>query len=371
MNDNSPGPVSEPVGDLVRIYLRGRTWWANYQLAGSQRRKSLRTQNKKEARRLALLLEADLLQGRHRERPDPPTVDEVVSAYLDYLRSERRSAKTMVKYEFVLGRLAGLLRNRRAGSILNLDLRAVDAYRKARVEAGAAPKTVYTETVIARQLVKFALSRGMIAEDPLRGLRLGKPKPTPQPCWTTEELERILASAPATYRDAFVLLADTGLRAGELVHLTWDDIDPLRNLIHVRPKEGWRPKTGDQRSIPMSPRVKTTLEARPRRGRWVFTARSSPRYPGGDHRMSDRRLLVGLKRVLSRLGLPGHLHTFRHAFISRALTGGIAESVVREWVGHVDRDVMKLYTHIASAISQEAMRKLSQSGTGSGDSVGG
>jgi hypothetical protein len=30
--------------------------------------------------------------------------------------------------------------------------------------------------------------------------------------------------------------------------------------------------------------------------------------------------------------------------------------VVREWVGHVDRDIMRLYTHIASVASQAAMR---------------
>jgi hypothetical protein len=63
--------------------------------------------------------------------------------------------------------------------------------------------------------------------------------------------------------------------------------------------------------------------------------------------------------VLSALGLTGHLHTFRHAFISRSLAAGIPEAVVREWVGHVDRDVLRLYTHIVSATSQEAMRRLS------------
>ncbi|MDG3005831.1 tyrosine-type recombinase/integrase [Paludisphaera mucosa] len=365
--DNPPGSGSEPVGNLVRIFLRGRTWWANYQHAGRQNRKSLGTTNKKEARRRALLLEAELLQGRHRDRPEPPTVDEAVSAYLDHLRAERRSAKTMVKYEYVLGRLAGLLRDRRAGSLLDLDLKAMDAYRKSRVQAGAAPKTVYTETVIARQLVKFALSRGMITEDPLRGLRLGKPKPSSQPCWSNEEVERILASAGAAYRDAYVVLADTGMRAGELVHLCWEDVDFARNVIHIRPKPGWTPKTGDRRAIPMSPRARATLEAMPRRGEWAFTAPSISGRPAEIRQMSDRRLLAALKRVLARLGLPGHLHTFRHAFISRALTGGIAESVVREWVGHVDRDVMKLYTHIASATSQEAMRKLSQSGRGPSD----
>ena len=54
------------------------------------------------------------------------------------------------------------------------------------------------------------------------------------------------------------------------------------------------------------------------------------------------------------------MHTFCRAFIWRALTAGVPESVVRDWVGHVDRDVLRLYTHIASATSQAAMRGLSQ-----------
>jgi hypothetical protein len=64
--------------------------------------------------------------------------------------------------------------------------------------------------------------------------------------------------------------------------------------------------------------------------------------------------------VLNKLGLKGHLHTFRHAFISYALTRGVAEAIVRQWAGHVDADVIKVYTHIADAASQAALQRLTQ-----------
>ncbi len=147
------------------------------------------------------------------------------------------------------------------------------------------------------------------------------------------------------------------MRFGELAHLTWDDVDFTRNVLHIRAKGDWKPKTGDRRAVPMSPRVSALLRSSPRRGRWVVTAPPSPLYPRGDHQVSGRRLLRVLKRVLRQLGLPGHLHTFRHAFISTALTCGVAEALVREWVGHVDPDVLKLYTHIASEASQAAMKR--------------
>jgi integrase len=65
-----------------------------------------------------------------------------------------------------------------------------------------------------------------------------------------------------------------------------------------------------------------------------------------------------LKPVLKSLGLSGHLHTFRHSFISHALTQGIAEAVVRRWVGHVDDEIIRRYTHIADEVSKAAMSRL-------------
>ncbi len=155
------------------------------------------------------------------------------------------------------------------------------------------------------------------------------------------------------------MLVETGMRVGELKWLTWDDVDFERNVIHIRPKEGWNPKTGDQRVIPMQT-VRQVLEQLPRRSQLVLTAAPSSHFPAGDHQISERRLLQYLKRILKKLGLNGHLHTFRHAFISNALIRGIPLAMVQAWVGHVDQEITKLYTHIADSASQEAMKRLAK-----------
>ncbi len=69
-------------------------------------------------------------------------------------------------------------------------------------------------------------------------------------------------------------------------------------------------------------------------------------------------MLQYLKRVLKKLKLPGHLHTFRRYFISHARTNGVPEAVVRRWVGHVDRDVIQRYTHVADSIPKAATSDL-------------
>ena len=250
----------------------------------------------------------------------------------------------------------------KAKSILDINLTFIDAYRAeavARKSKPAEPKTLLNETVIIRQIVNFALSRNMITTDPLRGMKLKKVKPKPQPCWKRPEVEKILAEAESPHKLAFKLLAETGMRVGELKWLTWDDVDYDQGVLHIRAKDGWKPKTGDQRAIPMAP-VRALLLQLPHLGRWVISAAPSRHYPQGDHQVSERRLLLSLKRLLKRLKMPGHLHTFRHSFISNALTKGIPEAVVRSWVGHVDRDVMKLYTHIADQASQAAMQRLAE-----------
>jgi integrase len=358
MENEQPQNQSERIGDIVRIFLKGDTWWANSQVNRRQRRRSLHTTSKKEARRRALLLEADILRGQLQHEGKAGGIGSTVEAYRSYLNAEKRAPKTLVKYNAVLDRVEELAERLQRKTMAGIDLQFIDAYRKERTDSEAAPKTIYNETMIIRQLVNFAKSRRLVANDPLAGLRLREPKPTPQPCWTQDEVERILAAASQPCQPALTILADTGLRVGELKHLTWDDVDYVNNVLHVRPKDGWKPKTGDQRAVPMSPRVRALLEGLPQDSTWVVTAPPSPKYPNGDHQISERRLLKALKQILKNLGFKGHLHTFRHAFISRALTSGIPESVVRAWVGHVDADVIRLYTHIADAASQAAMRRL-------------
>ncbi len=350
----------EPVGDMVRIFLRGKTWYANFQHEGRQHRQSLQTRSKKEARRRAIRLEAELMNGQFPGAIKVPMLSNVIAKYMEFLKSEGRAPKTIQKYQKVFDRLKELAGRRRVTKISGVNLELIDAYKSQRTDAKAARKTIHTEVVVIRQLVNFALSRKMITVDPLENLKLKKPKLRPQPCWSRQEVEKILAAAKEPKRSMLAILAETGMRVGELKHLTWDDIDFAHSVILIREKDGWKPKTGDQRAIPMTPAVRAVLEGLPHKAKWVVTAAPSTKYPKGDHQVSERRLLEYLKRVLKRLELRGHLHTFRHSFISNALTQGIPEAIVRQWVGHVDPEVLKLYTHILDKASQAAMQRLAE-----------
>lgn len=187
-----------------------------------------------------------------------------------------------------------------------------------------------------------------------------------QPCWSPEEAERILQAAPEAYRPYFTFLRETGCRAGEGKFLTWSDVDVKRGEILIRPKDDWKPKTGDQRRVPITARLAAMLQSQPHHGRWVFRAVPTSLHPDVCRQISERRALLALKRVLTGLKLNGHLHTFRHTYISQALSAGIPEAVVRSWVGHVDPHVIRLYTHISDEVSKSYVSRFASANSATG-----
>ena len=362
-NDPLPAPDgSEHVGEFVRIFRRGKVWYANYQAGRKQHRVSLKTTNKKVAQRKALRIDTELATGQWKPATETATVEVAIAAYLEKLRADDLAAKTLGKYEMLLKRIGALAVDRNARDVSHLDLGFVDAYRAMRAKAGAKQKTIYGETVFLRQLVNFAQTRNMVEKDPLLGIKLKKPKPTRQPCWTADQVAQILAATPSDVLPALTLLAETGMRFGELQWLTWDDVELREHdgAIHVRQKEGWRPKTGDQRTIPLSLAAQTVLRVLPRTWRWVVTMPPSQMCLSQGRQWTERRLLASLKTIIEPLGLPGKLHTFRHYFISNALLNGMPEAMVRKWVGHVDAKIIKIYTHMNDEASRAAMQRLAE-----------
>jgi integrase len=222
----------------------------------------------------------------------------------------------------------------------------------------AKPKTVRNDVVLLKQLTNFAVRRRMIRHNPLADLTIEQPPRTPQPFWMRYQVEQILHATSRRYGPLFHFLADTGSRIAEACWLTWEDVDLENKVVHIRPKEGWKPKTGDQRTVPLSTELCQILTQLPRNSMWVFTAPPTVRFPTSDRQVSPRRALAHLKVVLKKLRLPGHLHTFRHSFISHALTSGVPPAIVKVWVGHVDDEILRLYTHIADQQSRSAIDKM-------------
>ncbi|RLS79150.1 MAG: hypothetical protein DWI03_02505 [Planctomycetota bacterium] len=211
------------------------------------------------------------------------------------------------------------------------------------------------------------MTRRMLTASPVAGTKLVKPKPTPRDYWRQDKLDAIVDAARGPYKAAYLLMSETGMRVGEVVHLTHDDLtlDGPAPVAHIRAKEvvagakPWRLKNGEERVVPLSPRAVALLSTLPRRRRWVID-RMNGTAATANQPANDRHILSYLKTVLARLGLEGTNHKFRHSFCTIAVLAGVDFFTLRRWVGHVDEEALKIYVHIADEQAQMTMRQLAE-----------
>ena len=357
MNDS--GRTRERIGRYVTVVKRGRVYQADIYVHGVRRRQSLHTRNHKEATARALELDAQLRRGEMPERPRHVPLSDATRLYLEHVEAEGRRPRTLTQYRYDLG---AFLEFAAAQGLRHLDqvgLLLVEQFQVAQRKSGYADKTLQHRMVIIKQFIKWAVERELLARNPVAGLKVSQGRPRPQPCFDLNQVEAILRASREPLRSIVEVLAFTGMRIGELVWLTWDDVDFESGFIQIRPKDGWVPKHGRARSIPMHDRARAVLERLPRRHRWVFTARPSRQYPEGGHQISATHMLEKLKAVLRALSIEGCLHTFRHFFISYCANSGVPPFQLMKWVGHADVTTVTIYYELRDAESLWAMRKLS------------
>jgi integrase/recombinase XerD len=174
--------------------------------------------------------------------------------------------------------------------------------------------------------------------------------------YSEEELDRLLAAAgelapasglrPDTVRTLLGLLAATGLRVSEALHLDRDDVDLGRALLCVR-----RSKFGKSRSVPLHPSaVEALAEYAARRDGQVPHPQDEAFFLRDDGRgLSYPQALYAFQRLRTRLGWEREgerrprLYDLRHTFACRRLLAwyrdgtdvAAAVPLLSTYLGHV------------------------------------
>ena len=170
------------VGDRVTIYPRGKkkNYVADFFQDGKHRRKSLLTPNKKVAIERATVLSFDLDTGVHRQTPPPVEFAAVIDQYLAVLTTNGRDPKTLGKYRGQLNSFRRFLAERGVSKLHAIKAVHFDAGRAGRTDV-VKPGTVHDESILVKQLFKFARSRKLIGENPLVDIKLQEPPRVSKP----------------------------------------------------------------------------------------------------------------------------------------------------------------------------------------------
>ncbi|WP_322859256.1 tyrosine-type recombinase/integrase [Mycobacterium europaeum] len=281
----------------------------------------------------------------------PLDITELVDSWVIALKSARRSSSTLKIYTTSVDRYLQWCDDH--GHPRQIDRGQVSKWLAEILDAGAQPTTAAARLAGVRQFSKWLAEEGEIPSDPL--LRLTAPKGdmpiTPVLC--DDELKALIKACNGNRlrdrRDEAIvrLLAETGMRAGELIALELDDVDLTRGLAYIR-----RGKGGKGRIVPFGPQTARALDRyiRLRRGHrgaesralWLGARTHQPLGPHG--------LRVTLLERAEMAGITGfHPHVLRHTAASRWLSKGGTEGGLMSVAGWSSREMLDRYARVTAS----------------------
>ncbi|MDQ1247500.1 MAG: integrase [Actinomycetota bacterium] len=368
----------------------GRRYEVRVDTTGAEGR---RQQSRKRFRTLKAAIDhhsgvtADRGRGVH-VAPSQLTLRQAVDAWL---ASQRIRPKTRAAYITALRPIVDALGDQLVQTLTKADIEAVvTALREGQSATGTwhAPQTLRKNAkkirdpwapssinpMLARLRSIFAdlQAQGIVVRSPAA---LVKPLPSTRPALTTLSAEQIAILLRATAADAFHIawrLACYGLRRGEILALSWTDIDLKSGTLSITSARlavagGSRtgaPKTASSvRTLPLPADLTAALRAERKRqqqlqfqlgNKWpnsglvVVDDVGNPPHPDSlTHAWSDA--LKGAKLPHVRL------HDARHSCATVMHLNGVPAAVIAAWLGHTDaRFTLSVYAHSNDTALAEA-----------------
>lgn len=265
-------------------------------------------------------------------------------------------------------------------------------------------KTIADTYNVLHSMFKLALQNNIIFRNPCDAVILPKTKEKDRRVLTIDEQKEVLEHAKGRICEPLVRVAlGTGMRAGELQGLTWDDIDfksreihVNKTLVYIRDRANGKyyfkfqsPKTkSGSRTIPMQEDVFKALkrqrvqvkEMQLHAANWnqepgfenlVFLNITGRPRQGMDFRNDLDRIEKAINKERKKQAkeqgrkfepIPHfHPHLLRHTFATRCFEAGIDAKTVQNYLGHASIAItMDLYTHVTEDKARAEMEKLNQ-----------
>jgi integrase/recombinase XerD len=279
----------------------------------------------------------------------------VIDSYINYLRDVRRmSPNTVESYARDLAALDAFA-DKRHTTVEVLTRRDLEAFARALMTQGLAPRSVARTIACVRGFYRFLAVERKLDQSPAADLRAPRAWPALPKFLDLDEVDRLLAqpdvSTPRGLRDKALLelLYASGMRVTELLTLKPSDLNLDEGHLTCTGK-------GDkQRLVPMGQNAADWLRRYIREGRpqllparpsaWLFV---NARDGGPLSRVGFWKVLkgYGLRAGISREISP---HVLRHSFATHLLERGADLRAIQVMLGHADLSTTQIYTHVLEA----------------------
>ena len=227
------------------------------------------------------------------------------------------------------------------------DLENLQAKRKTE---GMADATVDHEIGHARGMIIKAFDNDLVSGDTLKAFKrvkklMKRNANARDKIITPEQFRALLDSKnlPLHIRGILSTAFYTGMRRGEILSLTWPQVDMKNKVIRLEAKDT---KDREARVIPICPELFQVLQEIPRavHDDHIFLYRGKPVYD----------IRTGLREACKEVGIEygrgskdGFIfHDLRHCFNTYMRKAGVAESVIMSMTGHSSREMFDRYNKV-------------------------
>jgi len=340
---------------MASLVYKHKSYYAVFSINSKKKWIKLGKIGKKEANKLLKQLELTYTKEKLLLISVKPTyLYDYVAEYLIYCKINK-ALSTHKREVTITSSIKSYFGNIPLDKIDNL---SVEKYKARRLSDGLQSITINRELTILRFMLKKAQEWGYGNTVPIiKNLKVVK---KPVKFLSEKEIQRLLDYSSPRLRPMIIVLRNTGMRIGELLHLRLHDIDLDNKSLLVRST-----KTNNYRIIPINSELDDVFK-------WLYlhhvdpwTSKVSLReskqldylfcHNDGSRVKSIRR---GFNNTCKRAGIKATLHTLRHTFASHLVMNGVDLVSIKELLGHSSINTTMIYSHISSEHKINTVSKL-------------
>jgi len=234
----------------------------------------------------------------------------------------------------------------------------IEKFKAERQKQGLSNKYINNQLCVLSKSLSTAEEWGLLEKRPkIKHLKVA---PQKFDFLSIEESKNLLAQADDGFlRDMILFDLHTGLRFGELIALTYSDVNFEKNVLTVSKSvsRGYlgSPKNNKLRYIPLSNELIQMLERKK-----LGKDKDDLIFPNAVGKfLIQERCRNWLHQLCKKTGLRQiGWHTLRHTFASHLAGNGISMRTIQELMGHSDTNTTLRYAHLSPLVLREAIRTL-------------
>jgi integrase len=330
---------------MAKLYLRGQIYWLGFYNGKERVQESTGTKKKHEAKKFMDGRISELVRGEY-VKPVRMMFSELAPLYMEWAKANKRS---YVRDGQIVAHLNGAFGNMQLPGITG---HSIARYINARREA-VSPATVNRELAGLKRMFYLAQEWGHYrGKNPVKGIKF-LPEDNLMLRTLSEGEERALLADCSPYlQDLVVFSTNTGLRHGDILRLTWKEVDLERGWLTIVPRKT-RKKVLE---VPLNEKALGVVKG------WHGIAKCEYVFYNPETGGQWKDLWLGFKKACRKAGLDDvNFHTLRHTFATRLLANGVDLVTVKELLGHADIRTTLRYVYSNRAVKTDAVRRLAGS----------